>query len=374
MKILLNGLQLSKRNTGVQYYTERLFEELAKINNPDLEFHLLRPNDQFFKSSGKIHGINVNGRLKRIFFEQFILPGYIGKHRYGLFHSTSYISPYFLNRSSVLTIHDLLVYDYPALCQSESVIYFKLFLGASIKKASHIIAVSQKVKDDIIRIFNVYPGKIDVIHLGINPIFKRIIDEDVLAQIRKKYEIPEKYILFVGNIEPKKNLERLILAYSQLKGKKGIKHKLVIVGKKGWKYEATLQLIDKLKISEEIILTGYVVEKDLPAIYSMADMFVFPSIYEGFGIPPLEAMACGTPVIVSNTGALPETTGGSCLQVNPFSVDEIAHGIQQLITDNSLRQRVIQQGYNWANSFSWEKTATKTIEVYLKCLKGKLLS
>lgn len=370
MKIALNGLQLSKSNTGVQYYTERLFEELAKVNNPVLEFHLLKPSDPFFKPEGNIHEINISGRLERIFFEQFILPRYIGRHSYNLFHSTSYISPYFLNLPTILTVHDLLVYDYPALCQSESVVYFRLFLRHSIKKATHIITVSQKVKDDIIRIFNVCPDKINVTHLGINPIFKRVTEGAVLAQIRKKYVIPEKYILFVGNLEPKKNLERLISAFSQLKSAKKIRHKLVIVGKKGWKYDRTLKLIDKLKINEEIILTGYVIEKDLPAIYSMADVFAFPSIYEGFGIPPLEAMACGVPVIVSNTGALPETTGGSCLQVNPYNVDEIAQGINQLITNDNLRQIVVQQGYNWVNKFSWEKTAKKTMEVYLKCLNG----
>ena len=353
LKILLNGLQLSDTNTGVQYYTENLFDGLKKVNAVDINFQLLKslPTGSLDRS---------NNRLKRVLFENTSLPSYFRKNNFDLYHSPNYVLPYFLDFPSVLTIHDLITFDYPKLCQNESVLYFRLLLPRSIKKATKIIAVSNTVRNDILRNFNVPEEKIEVIYHGINPIFKKSLDEAIL----KKYHLPDKYILFVGNIEPKKNLERLIKAFNLLKINTGIPHKLVIAGKKGWKYKPVFRAIAKLKIDKEIIFCGYVSECDLPVIYSMADLFVFPSIYEGFGIPPLEAMACETPVLISNTGALPETTGGRCLQVDPFDISELAKGMYQLLTDDNLRSKSIIDGKEFVKQFSLEKAAKETLSVY----------
>ncbi len=352
-KILINGLQLSDQNTGVQYYTRNLYLEFLKQYDRHYNFHLLQVSSSDFQTQ-------KNNRYRRILFENFSLPVNFRRHNFDLYHSPSYVLPYFANIPSVLTIHDLLTLDCPELCQNGSVLYFKFLLPLSVKKANKIIAVSNTVKKDILRHFNIPENKIEVIYHGVSPVFKKSSDTTVL----KKYHLPEKYILFVGNIEPKKNLERLIRAFDLLKKNTALPHKLVIAGKKGWKYKPVFDSIAGLKIAKEVIFTGYVPESDLPAVYSMADLFTFPSLYEGFGIPPLEAMACEIPVLISSQGALPEITGGRCLQVNPFDVHEIAGGINRLLTDDHLRKKSVTAGKEWVKQFTWEKAAEETLRIY----------
>ena len=178
----------------------------------------------------------------------------------------------------------------------------------------------------------------------------------------------KKFFFFVGNIKQKKNLERLAQAYNLFKKNSHLQHKLVIVGKKAWKYKSFFNTILKLKLENDIIFTNYVPINDLPALFSMADLFVFPSLYEGFGIPPLEAMACEVPVLVSNKGALPEITGDNCLQVDPYNIQEIALGMQNLLTNHELRENSIQKGKKWTEKFSWEKTAKETLNIYNQVL------
>ena len=352
-KILINGLQLSDQNTGVQYYTRSLYLEFLKRNDKDYSFHLLQGSSCDFQAQRTT-------RYRRILLENFSLPVNFRKHNFNLYHSPNYVLPYFSSLPSVLTIHDLLTLNCPELCQTESALYFRFFLPHSVKKAIKIIAVSDTVKKDILDHFNIPEKKVDVIYHGINHRFKKSNNEVIL----KKYDLPKKYILFVGNIEPKKNLERLVQAFNLLKKDTDLPHKLVIAGKKGWKYKSVFSTITRLKIANEIIITGYIPEDDLPSVYSMSDLFAFPSLYEGFGIPPLEAMACEVPVLVSNQGALPEITGGKCLQVNPFDIHEIAQGMHRLLSDGHLRKKTVLAGIEWVKRFTWEKAAEETLSIY----------
>jgi len=352
-KILINGLQLGDQNSGVQYYTQNLYHEFMRRNKDDFDFQLMRSPVTGFRS------LKIN-RFKRILVENFSLPAYFRKYHFDLYHSPNYVLPYFTDIPSVLTIHDLLTLDHPELCQTESALYFKFFLPPSAKKAIRIIAVSNTVKKDILRHFWIPQEKVRVIYHGVNPVFKRSLDEAVL----KKYHLPDRYILFVGNLEPKKNLERLIRAFDLLKRNTDIPHKLVLAGKKGWKYQSVFDTVAGLKINSEVIFTGYVPLEDLPAIYSMADLFAFPSLYEGFGIPPLEAMACEVPVLVSDKGALPEITGGACLQVDPFNVNGIAQGMYLLLADTHFRNKSVRSGKEWASRFTWENAAGETLKIY----------
>ena len=354
-RILINGLQLSKQNSGVQYYTKYLFRALQQLKLSGFEFEVLRDN------RAKQEGIHS---LKRILFEFFQLKPYIKKHNFDVYHSPHYILPRKFSVPMVVTIHDLITLDYPELCKRQSVLYFKLFLKKTVNSSKLIITVSNTVKNDIIRHFNVDESKIRVIYLGIDTIFKKTID----YSLSKKYNLPKKYILFVGNIEGKKNLTRLVLAYKDLIIKKKITHRLVLVGKNGWKNKLVYKAIAKYNLEEYIQFTGYVPKKDLPVMYSMADLFVFPSIYEGFGIPPLEAMACGTPVIVSNQGASPEICGEACLKVNPYDVNDISEKIEMLLTNKDFRKNKIGLGLERVKQFSWEKTAKETLKVYEEAL------
>ncbi|NOU19614.1 MAG: glycosyltransferase family 4 protein [Bacteroidales bacterium] len=366
MKILINGLQLGNLNTGVQYYTENLLHEYQK-QNKHFDFLVSKNYKNNFSANDliNIHFINLKeSRVRRIFYENFMLPKYFLNQKFDLYHSPNYLLPFRCPFPSVVTIHDLITLDYPELCQTESVFYFRLFLPRSIKKVSKIIAVSHKVKEDIIRHFKTPPEKIEVVYHGISSNFKKITDPELLSNVIRKYRLPEQFILFVGNIEPKKNLERLVAAFCKLKKETLIKHKLVIVGKKGWKYRHVFDIVKKSRLENEVLFPGYVPKEELPCFYSLADLFAFPSLYEGFGFPPLEAMACGLPALVSDRGALPEITGGKCLQVDPYDVNQLAEGMYQLITNTGLKQKLISEGREWVKQFTWERAAKETVCVY----------
>ncbi len=363
MKVLLNGLQLGKNNSGVQYYSYYLNSAIKEIENNTIKLSLYTGSKNFFLSF--FNYSLMFSRIARILFENLCLPSYLKQKHFNVYHSPNYVIPFFIKSPSVITVHDLITFDFPKLCQTESVLYFRLFLPKSLKKATKIITVSETTKKDIVKRFKIPEHKIVVIHLGVSSIFRRTISPQLLT----KYRITEKYILFVGNIEPKKNLVRVLKAYHSLIHTKNITHQFVIGGKKGWKYNEVFKTVQSLKLQNQVIFTGYVPEKDLPGLYSMADLFVFPSIYEGFGIPPLEAMACETPVLASNTGALPESTGGNCLLVDPYNVDDIADGMINLLTKEQLRKEYVERGKNWVKHFTWETTARKTMEVYKKIMK-----
>ncbi len=376
-KVLINALQLSNTNSGVQYYTLNLLNNIKSDsppspNSPEIKALLSNSYKNTNIDNSIIQQVNFNSqnRFKRVYFENFALANYFKKNQFNLYHSTSYVLPISWKYTSVLTVHDLIALDYPEFCHTKNRTYFKFYLPLSIKKATKIIAVSNTIKKDIIKHFNIPDNKIEVIYHGISKRFKKVTESKVLNKVQEKYRLPEKFILFVGNIEPKKNLVRLLMAYNQLKKNNNIEHKLVIIGKKAWKYKSVFKTLKVLKLDNDTFFPGYIPENDLPVFYSLADLFVFPSLYEGFGSPPLEAMACETAVLVSNTGALPEITGGKCLQVDPYSVDDLANGMNLLIHDVKLRQETIEKGKKWVNQFTWEKTTKSTIKIYNELLSN----
>ena len=223
--------------------------------------------------------------------------------------------------------------------------------------------MSHSVKEDILRKFKITQDKIKVIYPGIDDIFLTTQSEEKLINTQKKYRLPEKFILYVGNIEPKKNILRLIESYENLINKYDVPHSLVVAGRFAWKYSDILQKITK-QHNKRILFPGYIEQSALPALYTLADLFVFPSLYEGFGIPPLESMACSTPVIVSNKGALPETTGGCASIVDPFSVDSITSTMLELLQNQTLRNQFIEKGKQHVQQFRWSRTWTETAKLY----------
>jgi glycosyltransferase involved in cell wall biosynthesis len=370
MKILINALLLNSRFSGVQYSTEHLLHTLTAIGSGGHEITVLTGAAYQSPLAGNA-GFNTEkvsfdtaNRPARILFEHFRLPGYFRRKGFQLYHATGYILPWFADMPSVLTVHDLIALDHPEYCKTETALYYRTSLPRSIKKADRIIAVSYTVKQDILRRFNIPPDRITVIYHGVDPSFQKVTHLHTLNRVRLKYNLPDRYILFVGNLEPKKNLGRLIDAYLWLKKGKAIPHKLLIVGQDGWKTGDVLRKITTSGPAPDIVSTGYVDREDLPAIYSMSALFAFPSLYEGFGMPVLEAMACGVPVLVSNAGALPEIAGNISPRVDPTSVAAIAEGILRLLGDEQLRTTNIRYGLHRAGSFTWENTAWQTLEVY----------
>lgn len=348
-RVLINGLSISDKNTGVQYYSKYLFQEIKKLKCQSLDIDIIINKNALFSNA-----------LFRVFFEIFLLPLYLKKKRIKLYHATNYIIPFFIKSNTVVTVHDLITITHPELCKNTSNIYFKMMMRKSLDKAKKIIVVSETVKKDIIRIFSINPSKISVIHLGVNNCFKKKIDNTV----KEKYNLPKNYLLFVGNIEAKKNIYRLIKAFVKFKGENNFDGKLILVGEIGWKVSSLKRLLKQEKIKNEVKLLGYVPLKDLPFIYSMAKLFVFPSIYEGFGIPPLEAMACEVPVLISKLGASPEICGKSSYQIDPYNINEMVEGMKALIYDETLRNEKITMGQKWVQQYTWEKTAKETIKIY----------
>lgn len=369
-KVLINGLQLGKQLSGVQYYIKHLLNSISNIKPDGAEITFLVPKSysptELLKTHIKLHnvGFNTNNRTLRISFEHFNINRLIKHGRYDIFHSPTYVLPRFCSSKKIVTIHDTIALDYPELCSPTNGNYFKLMLPRTIRQADKIIAVSQKVKHDIIRHFKVQENRISVIHNGLSPIYKPVINTQVLQRVRKRYKLPNQFLLFVGNIEPKKNLKLLIQSYTSLIKRYNIKHQLIIIGQLAWKYKEVLSMIEQNPFKHKIKLLGYVEEIDLPAIYSLASVFVFPSLYEGFGYPVLESMACGTPVICSNRGALPEITGGNCLLIDPMKKEQLDEAIIKLITDELIIPQLTRNGLNWAGKFSMESCTFRTLNIY----------
>lgn len=304
-------------------------------------------------------------RVLRILWELIWIPRRLKKMGKGvIFHGPAYVLPRKLSCPSVLTVHDVISIEYPQFCQWQTNLYFKWLLARSIQHAGALVTPSHKVKEDLIRLFHTDPAKITVVPNGVHKRFKPIREEDTLEKVRSKYQLFGKFILFVGVLEPKKNISALLQAYADLSPELQGSHRLVIVGKKGWKTSSIYKCVDQLNLQEKVVFPGFVDAEDLPAIYSLAEVFVFPSLYEGFGMPVLEAMACGTPVLLSNRGALPEISGGAGMMVDPDQRQEMSQALTQLLEQESIRESLIRKGLARAQHYSWESAAEQLCKVY----------
>lgn len=368
MNIIINCLLLNRKYSGIQHYIESLLINLNNLNSK-YEIELLLPESYvgpLVNSNFSIMRADISsGRSQRILCENIILPRHLfKKQNKTLYHSPAYILPLLCPAIKVVTIHDLIALKYPQFCTKESEYYFKLMLPYTIKRADKIIAVSEIVKQEIIENFKISPDKIDVIYHGVRENFKRINDIQILQQISKKYNLPHNYMLFVGNLEPKKNLDGLLRALAIVKKNKSLNIKLVIAGQNAWKFDTIYQCVNDLHLHNEVLFLGYVPENDLPILFNLASFSIFPSLYEGFGLPAIEAMACGTPVIVANTGALPEVTGNCAFPVDPYNIEKLAEAIYLFSTDASLREHYAKSGLQHIKKYSWEMAAVKTLQLY----------
>jgi glycosyltransferase involved in cell wall biosynthesis len=273
----------------------------------------------------------------------------------------------------VVSIHDLSFEHLPQTFKWRSRKQLRITVRRSAREAAQVIALSEHARSDLIATYRLAPEKVSVVPLAAPDHFRPVANEEEIQRVRQTYGIKDDYILSVGAIQPRKNLSRLVAAYSRLRrvGPGGKLPQLVLVGKCAWLYDETLRAIKELEVSDSIILTGYVPESDLPALYSGALCFVYPSYFEGFGLPPLEAMKCGAPVIVGNQTSLPEVVGDAGVLVDPFDVDDIAAKIENMIGDSNLRAGLRVKGLNRAKLFSWRETARQTLAIYEKAAAGK---
>jgi glycosyltransferase involved in cell wall biosynthesis len=363
MRIGIDARLVYYRQAGISQYTLRLLEQLAEID-PDDEFTVLqsRKDRSTLVQQSNFHPRSLwtppHHRL-----EQLVLPLEIAPLELHVLHSPDFIPPFRRNCRSVITIHDLNFLLYPHFLTPESARYYGQ-IDQAVRNCDHIIAVSESTKRDIIRLTGAPEHKITVVYEAAHPIYRPLQDVQLCQGIKSKFEIRDDFILFVSTIEPRKNVPTLLMAYKQLLDNYHAPVSLALGGEKGWLSDEVFALVDKLGLQERVRFLGHVSPEDLLGLYNAAQVLVHPAFYEGFGLTPLEAMACGTPVIVSNTSSLPEVVGDAALLVEPTDVDGLAVAIWRVLSDNALRKQMIHKGLQRAHRFSWKKAAQETLAIY----------
>jgi len=362
------GIDARNLATGIGRTVRELVKNLSEIDKENTYFILYRDDPLNF-----LEGIpnfnryysSIGQYSPRI---QVEIPLFQYKKKIDVFHSTYFVKPIWVPCKSLVTIYDLIYSRYPkylskGLFTKGVLLYHDIMTSIAVKQSSKIITISQSAKDDIIHFFKCPEDKIEIITPAFDKEeFKVISNRDLVKKTVFEYKLPDKYIFYVGAHKPHKNLERLIRAFYLIAGE--IEHNLVIGGKKDLRYAKTYELAKALNMERRIIFTGEIKESDLPLLYNGADLFVFPSLYEGFGLPPLEAMACGIPVLVSNAASLPEVVGDAAIMVNPYDIGEIAQEMKRILTNKNLQAEMQIKGLERCQNFSWRKTAERTLELY----------
>jgi glycosyltransferase involved in cell wall biosynthesis len=303
--------------------------------------------------------------------ERWALGLEVARLRLDLLHTTDFIPPAFGHRQSVITIHDLTFLHYPQFVTAESHRYYNQQIEWAVRHAVHILADSHATKSDLVSMLDVPPEKVTVVHLAADAAF-RPLEAAQVAPVIAKYGLEPGYLLCVGTLEPRKNLVGLFRAYRSLFDAQATTAPLVLVGGKGWLYDEIFERVGELRLTECVRFLHDVTDADLPALYNAASLLTTPSFYEGFGLPALEAMACGTPVVVSDRPSLPEIVGEAGLLVDPDDPDSIAQALARVLTDGALRTQMREKGLTQAARFSWERAAQETLAVYGQVLSGQV--
>lgn len=300
-------------------------------------------------------------------WEGLALGAELWPRRLDLLHSPDFIPPRWGAKQYIITVHDLAFLYYPEVQTTQSLRYYAGQIGRALDQASRIIAVSQATRADLIKLLGTPSEQISVIYEGLHPQFRPLSAEE-RGPILARYPLPDEYLLFVGTIEPRKNLPRLLQAYALLCQRRPKTPVLALVGADGWLSEASFQAIIDLKLTQRVIWLGGVPFDHLPALYSGAHLHMLLSLYEGFGFPPLEAMACGVPTLVSDRGSLPEVVGEAALLANPEDCEDMAQKMETLLEDPGLRQSFISRGRQQIQGYTWAQAAQETLAVYHEVL------
>jgi glycosyltransferase involved in cell wall biosynthesis len=348
---------------GIGTYTNNLLNHLVKLDTINQYVFIYSDEDSVgsYSAYPNVEEI-VIGSPSRLTWDQIALLSVVRSKRLDLIFNPKTSVPLFTNCKKIFVLHGG---DWFAFPQNYGILdrfYHRIAAPIYCQKADAIISVSNSATERIAGALRVDPGKLKTIYHGISDHFKPIEDGRALATVRQQYHLPDHFILYVGQIYPMKNVGGIIRAF--LNVRKRLPHKLVLVGSPGPNSKSDLALINELQLQDDVILTGWIPDEHLPAMYNLADLFVFPSFYEGFGIPLLEAMACGCPIVTSNVETPVEVVDNAAILVDPSDVNSISEGIYEGLTNQGLRQDLIQKGFERVKNFSWEESARDTLALF----------
>ena len=370
MHVGLNAHLLSSeksyRAAGINWYIYSLLKHLPGASDHYTFTAFLgnkEAGDAFPGVQTKVSVLPTASAAVRILWEQLVQPAQLLSGGIDLLHSLAFVQPVLLPCPGIVTVYDLSFFLLPQGIQPWRRLYLRWGTAYSARRARRVVVISANTRRDVVRLLGVPEDRIDVVPCGVDEDFRPVDNPELLDALRKKRHLPPRMILFVGTIEPRKNLTTLLKSYAILR--RQIKPPpLVIAGAKGWRHEEVFSLASELDLLDDLLFPGYVAREELPLWYSAADLLVYPSLYEGFGLPPLEAMACGTAVVVSNISSLPEVVGEAGILVEPTNAEEMAQAMQRVLTDTSLREVMRIKGLERAQEFTWQRTAEDTVRVY----------
>ena len=361
---------IGQRQTGNETYMRNLVEHLSAMESPETElflYHTLQakalPANAWRANLRKVWPHSPFVRIP------FSFPLLLQRDQIDLAHF-QYVTPPFCPCPTVVTIHDISYEFFPEYFHPLARARMKMLIPGSARRATRVLTGSEFSKREIVDTYRIPEEKISVTHYGVAESFKVISDQAELDRVLQRFGIRQPFILGVGNLQPRKNLQRLLRAYAALRADKAIDFDLVLVGQMAWKAESILEDIDRLGLAGSVSVTGYVSNEELVCLYNRAQIFVYPSLYEGFGLPIIEAMACGTPVITSDVSSLPEVGGDAAIFVNPQDHKAIADAIKRLADDSALREQLREKGLRRASEFTWRRIAEQTATIYRQCLNG----
>jgi glycosyltransferase involved in cell wall biosynthesis len=352
---------------GNETYAANLVEALAEIDRENEYTVYVTRTEAVERFEGRWPNVRVRRTLPHTPLVRIplTLSAELRRRPVDLLH-VQYTAPPLAPCPVVATVHDLSFEHLPETFKLRSRVQLRLTVRATARRAAHVIAPSEFTRRDLIETYKLDPARVTTIPLAVSPLFRPVEDAGEVERVRRRYGIEGEYVLAVGSIQPRKNLERLVRAYSSLRAERGRSNlpQLVLVGKKAWLYGGTLKAVEEEGLAGSVVLTGYVSEGDLPALYTGALCFAYPSYFEGFGLPPLEAMSCGVPVLTGNLTSLPEVVGDAGLTVDPFDTEAIALALGRLIDDDALRASLRERGLRRARGFNWRATARMTLQTY----------
>jgi glycosyltransferase involved in cell wall biosynthesis len=371
MRFGLDGIPLREQKSGIGHYTLELARALAALE-PAHEFEIVSPGPfpSPETSAPNLHFTDAHARgLERRYWWPIGLPLYCRRAAFALFHGTNFDLPYWTRSPTVLTIHDLSLLLFPETHEKHLVRRARRVMPLMVRKATAIITPSETVKREVCEHLGVSEDKVFAIPEAARACFYPATLYET-EPVRQRLGIEPEFILFVGTVEPRKNLLTLARAFERI-AKTHARLQLVIAGQKGWLSDDLMAYLKKSAIHDRVLFTGHLSDDDLRVLYSSCRVFVYPSLYEGFGLPLLEAMACGAPVVTSNVGSIVETVGNAARLISPTDPDDLAQAITALLDDTREREHLSASGIEHAKNFSWARTAAATWKVYQKIIRKK---